>query len=97
MDKKKTVNEYVTINASHFNRIMPDTKNREFKIDIIWNNISFAKSNIFNTVSHIHSFYELYCVMDGSIKIIMNNKEHLASRGSSPPLSYIFWPVGGKS
>lgn len=75
MDNKKTINEYITINASHFNRIMPDTKNREFKIDIIWNNISFAESNIFNTVSHIHSFYELYCVMDGSIKIIMNNKE----------------------
>lgn len=75
MDNKKTINEYITINASQFNRIMPDTKNREFKIDIIWNNISFAKSNIFNTVSHIHSFYELYCVMDGSIKIIMNNRE----------------------
>ena len=72
---KSIINENTPIEVSRFNRIMPDTKNKDLKIDIIWNNISYANNNVFNTVSHIHSFYEVYCVLDGTIRIKLKNKE----------------------
>ena len=66
--------------VSRFNKLMPDTKCHNFKIDVIWNSISYAKSNYFNTVSHAHSFYEIYCVLEGSIKIEIRNNEIILNK-----------------
>ena len=74
MKSTEIMKDQTSQDVSRFNKIMPDTKCHDFKIDVIWSTISYAKSIFFNTDRHKHSFCEIYCVLDGSIKIEVRNK-----------------------
>ncbi|HPE94647.1 MAG TPA: helix-turn-helix domain-containing protein [Bacillota bacterium] len=67
--------------AARISRLVPDTRLRELKTEIIWSHVSIAGHDMFNSVCHSHSFFEMYCVLAGSVTVELANVSRNFLRG----------------